>query len=364
VGVVINSRGATKAQAGVATTQSTGLMDLGAPLAESPLRTTTTMTLPTMAGNMEGGAIRTGADSVTRNTRHAACPSLTQKGISTTEVEGKDNLCLSDSEYEACRMSIFNPEGYLNNGGRGGGQPMPPAPTAWHGQLGMGQPTAAHPQGPQGLYLNNGGRGGGQPTMPPAPPMWQGTQAMGLPTAAHTQGLPGQYGLPAAPGPPGGGALAPLAATTLLAPGNQHGRAPLAPGTQQGGAPLAPQAPGTQQGRAQITVQPPGGGSAGPPQAPTGIGANAPSTQDSPGISGSLERLAPYMTNVDTSRSLRWQRNVNGGATKLAAWKVEATALPGLQLYAYMQPGEAFLVVGHTLSTIYSTTTVRITTAR
>jgi len=35
---------------------------------------------------------------------------------------------------------------------------------------------------------------------------------------------------------------------------------------------------------------------------------------------------------------------------------VEATAIPGLQFYAYMQPGEAFLVVGHTLSTIYSTT--------
>ena len=35
---------------------------------------------------------------------------------------------LSDSEYEARRTSIFNPEGYLNDGGRGGGQPMPPAP--------------------------------------------------------------------------------------------------------------------------------------------------------------------------------------------------------------------------------------------
>ena len=33
-------------------------------------------------------------------------------------------------------------------------------------------------------------------------------------------------------------------------------------------------------------------------------------------------------------------------------------AIPGLQFYAYdMQLGEAFLVVGHTLSTIYSTTT-------
>ena len=63
------------------------------------------------------------------------------------------------------------------------------------------------------------------------------------------------------------------------------------------------------------------------------------------------------MTDADTSRSLRWQQNVNGDAAKIAAWKVEATALPGLQFFAYMQPGEAFLVVGHTLSTIYSTTT-------
>ena len=46
-----------------------------------------------------------------------------------------------------------------------------------------------------------------------------------------------------------------------------------------------------------------------------------------------------------------------GTRQKLAAWEVEATAFPGLQFYAYMQPGEAFLVVGHTLSTIYSTTT-------
>ena len=63
------------------------------------------------------------------------------------------------------------------------------------------------------------------------------------------------------------------------------------------------------------------------------------------------------MTDADTSRSLRWQRNVNGDATKLTAWNVEATAIPGLQFYAHMQPGEVFLGVGHTLSTIYSTTT-------
>ena len=61
-GVGTNSRGGTKARAGVATTQSAGLMDLGAPVAESPSRTTMTTTLPTTAGNMEGGAISTGAD--------------------------------------------------------------------------------------------------------------------------------------------------------------------------------------------------------------------------------------------------------------------------------------------------------------
>jgi hypothetical protein len=118
-----------------------------------------------------------------------------------------------------------------------------------------------------------------------------------------------------------------------------------------------PQGPNRAESKSRCSPPGPGGGGAGPPQAPTGIGANAPSTQDSSGIAGALDRLEPYMTNADTSRSLQWQRNVNGDATKLVAWKVEATALPGLQFYAYMQAGEAFLVVRHTLSTIYSTTT-------
>jgi hypothetical protein len=48
------------------------------------------------------------------------------------------------------------------------------------------------------------------------------------------------------------------------------------------------------------------------------------------------------MTDADTARSLRWQQGVNGDATKLASWKIEATALPGLQFCAYMQPGKAF----------------------
>ncbi len=89
----INSRGALTARAGVAITQSVGLMDLEAHAVASPSRTMTTTTSPTTAGNMEGGAICTGADSVTRNTRHAAPPSSTQKGISTTEVEEEGNLC-------------------------------------------------------------------------------------------------------------------------------------------------------------------------------------------------------------------------------------------------------------------------------
>jgi hypothetical protein len=38
-------------------------------------------------------------------------------------------------------------------------------------------------------------------------------------------------------------------------------------------------------------------------------------------------------------------------------WKTEATSSLGLQFYAYMQPGEAFMFVGHSMSTIYSTTT-------
>ena len=93
VGGGINSRGATKARAGVATTQNAVLTDLGAPIEESPSRTMATTILPMTAGNMEGGAIRTVLDSVIWNTRHTALPFLTQKGISTTEVEEEGNLC-------------------------------------------------------------------------------------------------------------------------------------------------------------------------------------------------------------------------------------------------------------------------------
>jgi hypothetical protein len=91
-GVGINSQGATKAWAGVAITQSAILKDLEAHIAASPSRTSATTTSPTTAGNMEGGNICTGADSVTQNTRHTALPFSTQKGISTTEVEEEGNL--------------------------------------------------------------------------------------------------------------------------------------------------------------------------------------------------------------------------------------------------------------------------------
>ena len=63
------------------------------------------------------------------------------------------------------------------------------------------------------------------------------------------------------------------------------------------------------------------------------------------------------MTDADTARNLRWQREVDGDKNKLAVWKLKAMGSAGLQFYAYMQPGEAFLVLGHSLSSIYSTTT-------
>jgi hypothetical protein len=63
------------------------------------------------------------------------------------------------------------------------------------------------------------------------------------------------------------------------------------------------------------------------------------------------------MTDADTSRNLWWQQAVQGDNAKIATWKIEATSSPGLQFYAYMQPGEAFMVLGHSMSTIYSTTT-------
>ena len=92
-------------------------------------------------------------------------------------------------------------------------------------------------------------------------------------------------------------------------------------------------------------------------QAVIGRGAHGSTSQEYSGISMALKPLAPIITDVDTPRNLRWQQAVAGDATKLAVWKIEATSSPSLQFYAYMQPGEAFMVIGHSMSTIYSTMT-------
>jgi hypothetical protein len=63
------------------------------------------------------------------------------------------------------------------------------------------------------------------------------------------------------------------------------------------------------------------------------------------------------MTDADTARDLRWQRETNGETAKLTTWKVEATSLHSLQFFAFMQPGEAYMVLGHSMATIYSTAT-------
>lgn len=47
----------------------------------------------------------------------------------------------------------------------------------------------------------------------------------------------------------------------------------------------------------------------------------------------------------------------NGEAAWINLWKIEAMSYLRLQLFAFMQPGEAFLVVGHSLATICSTAT-------
>jgi hypothetical protein len=95
----------------------------------------------------------------------------------------------------------------------------------------------------------------------------------------------------------------------------------------------------------------------GAAQAIADRGGNVPTPQEYLGISLALDRLSQTMTDVDTARNLCWQKDVSGDVNELAAWRVEATSNPVLQFYAYMQPGEAFMVVGHSMSTIYSTTT-------
>jgi len=184
---------------------------------------------------------------------------------------------------------------------------------AWYGQQGAGNypsMTPPGPQGQQGQALSQGPLGGGQ--MPTTTPL-------------------GQQGQLPAPGPPG----MVQNATNATA---------------------APQAPAAQQGGAQIAVQPPVGTNVGGmPQNLMSRVAQGTNSQDYSGISQALERLV--MTDADTSRNLRWQQAVQGDNAYIATWKVEATSSPGLQFYAYMQPGEAFMVLGHSMFTIYSTTT-------
>ena len=153
-------------------------------------------------------------------------------------------------------------------------------------------------------------RHGGRATYAPPPPARQGQLGIGLPPAAPFQGPQGQQWQPPVPIPWGGGATTP-------------------PATSASQAPLAQQHRG-----AQIAVQPPaghGGAGARLAQAPTSMGANGTPPQEYLGISSALERLAPIMTDADTARSLQWQLEVDGDATKLALGKIEATALPGLQ---------------------------------
>jgi hypothetical protein len=76
------------------------------------------------------------------------------------------------------------------------------------------------------------------------------------------------------------------------------------------------------------------------------------------GIGAALKWLSAYgMTDKATSQNLKWQRNVNGDPNKAAAWTAEATSLSSLQFFVLMQPDQAHIMVGHSMSTIYSTTT-------
>ena len=171
---------------------------------------------------------------------------------------------------------------------------MPPPETTWYKQQGEGlyPPTINLPgtQGQQGQSITNG------------PP--RGRQ-MGM-----TSMLRGPQGHSPATGPPGGGHITMPPTATLPAPA-------------------------AQQGGAQIAVQPAGTG-VGRSQAVSGMGTQGPTYQEYLGISMALKHLAPIITDADNSRNLSWQQAVAGDATKLATWKIEATASPGLQFFAYM----------------------------
>ena len=88
-----------------------------------------------------------------------------------------------------------------------------------------------------------------------------------------------------------------------------------------------------------------------------GARVNFASPQEYSGIGSALDRLSHVMTDADTARSLKWQAGVNGDAATSEVFKVEAWSQPGLQFFAFMQPGDPFLVVGHSVSVIYSTAT-------
>jgi hypothetical protein len=222
----------------------------------------------------------------------------------------------NDAEYKARRNSIFLPDGVppTTNDTR---QSMPPPETVWHEQQHAGLPPTMNLPGPQGQQ--------GQQVLTLGPP---GVNQMNM------QGHQGHQGQLHTTGPPGGGQI-PM-------PGVATPQAMVAP---QGGAQTA------------VTTHHPHNNGGGVPNAQIGRGAQGTTSQEYSGISTALERLAPIITDADTSRNLRWQQSVAGDATSIALWKTEATSLSGLQFYAYMQPGEAFMVVGHSMSTIYSTTT-------
>ena len=125
-------------------------------------------------------------------------------------------------------------------------------------------------------------------------------------------GPQGQQGQSLFPGPPGG------RHTPMTGPQGQQGQ-PSAPLELPGGgqnitnAWAAHQVPAAQQGGAQIAGQnPTGNNGGGVPQAVTGREAQALTSHEYSGIRMALERLAPLMTDADTSRNLRWQHDAAG----------------------------------------------------
>ena len=60
-------------------------------------------------------------------------------------------------------------------------------------------------------------------------------------------------------------------------------------------------------------------------------------------------------TRAEAEPSLGVQRGAEAAAA--SAWKAEATFLLSLQFFASVQPGNVFVIMGHTLSTIYLTNT-------